>query len=190
MKGIVMRTLTLALLAAAVSFPLFALAQEKEKPAAHEPPVPKRAMCVLMPTEGNKTRGVLTLMQGDGFVQITGKVEGLETGMHGFHIHEFGDLSSADGKAAGDHFNPTGHKHGGPDSKQRHAGDLGNINAKAGAADVMIKAEGLKLHFIIGRSLVVHAKADDFKTQPSGDSGDRIAVGVIGLAADKTPSLK
>lgn len=186
-----MRTLVTVLSLLLLSIPVAAFGQGKAKHSEHEPAMPKRAVCVIMPTEGNKTRGLLTLSAGDGFVQITGKIEGLEPGEHGFHIHEFGDLSSADGESAGAHFNPDGHKHGGPDDKERHAGDLGNVNAKAnGTADVTIKAKGVKLHFIIGRSLVVHAKPDDLKTNPSGDSGARVGVGVIGVASDKEMSPK
>jgi superoxide dismutase, Cu-Zn family len=68
---------------------------------------------------------------------------------------------------------------------------LGNIKAdKSGVAKVNVKAEGLMLHFVIGRSLVVHADPDDLKTQPSGNSGARIGVGVIGVAEVKAPAKK
>jgi Cu-Zn family superoxide dismutase len=109
--------------------------------------------------------------------------------MHGFHIHMFGDLRAADGMSAGGHYNPTGHMHGGPESSDHHAGDLGNIKAdESGTAKVDAKVQGLMLHHVLGRSLVVHAKEDDLKTQPSGNSGDRIAVGVIGIAEVKMPT--
>jgi Cu-Zn family superoxide dismutase len=151
----------------------------------HEPALPSKAVAVLEPTEGSKVGGTLTLVRKEDHVHLTGKVTGLTPGEHGFHIHEFGDLSSKDGSAAGGHYNPEGHKHGGPDDKEKHAGDLGNIKAGAdGVANVDVKVHA-KLHFILGRSIVVHAKADDFKTQPSGDAGGRVAVGVIGVANDK-----
>ncbi len=154
-----------------------------ENQADHEQHLPTHAVCMLIPTKGSHVKGVFKLTAGEDFVQILGTVEGLEPGMHGFHIHEFGDLGSDDGSSAGEHFNPEGHKHGGPDSKEKHVGDLGNINAKAdGTANIALKVQGLKLHFVIGRSLVVHAKADDLKSQPSGDSGPRVAVGVIGIS--------
>ena len=95
----------------------------------------------------------------------------------------------ADGKCAGGHFNPNGGKHSGPEDPGRHAGDFGNIKAdNSGKAtykmlDSMISLSGP--NSIIGRSVIVHAKADDMKTQPSGDSGDRIGCGVIGIADPK-----
>jgi Cu-Zn family superoxide dismutase len=102
---------------------------------------------------------------------------------HGFHIHEKGDLSAPDLKSAGGHFNPTKEKHGGPDSAHHHAGDLGNLTADdAGHAhlegmvmDVSLGGE----NSILDRSVIIHAKADDLKSQPAGDSGARIAGGVI-----------
>lgn len=145
---------------------------------------PKVAVSVLMPTKGNEVHGTLVLTQQDNHVAVVGKVTGLTPGRHGFHIHEFGDLRAADGISAGGHYNPDGSKHGGPHDKNRHAGDLGNISADAnGEAIVNVRADGLKLHFVIGRSLVVHAGPDDLESQPAGDSGPRVAVGVIGITA-------
>ena len=93
--------------------------------------------------------------------------------------------------STGPHFNPEGHDHGGPDTAKRHAGDLGNIKAdKNGVAKVNTKAAGLRLHFILGRSLVVHADPDDLKSQPAGNAGARIGVGVIGIAEIKKPAAK
>ena len=157
------------------------------EPAHAEPEPPKEAVCVLVPTGTNKVSGTLLLTQGDGFVEVTGTVEGLTPGEHGFHIHEFGDLrDSKEGKSAGGHFNPGGHMHGGPEGHEHHAGDLGNIKADdSGKATVKAKAEGVHLHFIIGRSLVVHGGVDDLKSQPAGNSGPRVAVGVIGIAEVK-----
>lgn len=181
-----MRAFIVLSLLSSISFLSNTLPAAEGEHASHEAHLPKKAVCVMMPTTGNKVEGVLTLSAGEGFVQITGTLKGLSPGKHGFHIHEFGDLTSTDGESAGGHFNPAGGMHGGLDDKHRHAGDLGNILAKTdGTADVAVKSEGLELHFIVGRSLVVHAKEDDFKTQPSGNSGPRIAVGVIGITADK-----
>lgn len=156
---------------------------------AHDaPPLPTRAVCVLVPSKGSKTAGTLTLAQMQGHVQITGEITGLTPGKHGFHIHEFGDLTTDDGKAAGPHFNPHNHKHGGPDSSDSHAGDLGNVTADdSGTAKVNVRAD-VNLHFIVGRSLVVHADPDDLTSQPAGNAGARIAVGVIGIAAPPAAS--
>jgi Cu-Zn family superoxide dismutase len=150
-------------------------------------PLPTSAVCVLMPTKGQDVHGTFTLTQRGNGTQILGEVRGLTPGKHGFHIHEFGDLRSDDGTSAGGHYNPEGHPHGGPEDAKRHVGDLGNITAdESGKAMVKMTVDGLRVHFVIGRSLVVHAKADDLKTQPTGDAGGRVAVGVIGVGAEKT----
>ena len=152
---------------------------------------PMEAVCVMAPTKGNDmVGGTLSLTQHKGYVLVKGSVHGLTPGDHGFHIHMFGDLRDPAGMSAGGHFNPGGHKHGGPESAERHAGDLGNIRAgENGVAPVNIKAKGLELHYVIGRSMVVHAKADDLKSDPSGESGARIGVGVIGIAEQKPAKM-
>jgi Cu-Zn family superoxide dismutase len=149
-------------------------------------PLPTKAVCVLMPSKGQDVHGTFLLTDQGGTTEIIGEVSGLTPGKHGFHIHEFGDLRSDDGTSAGGHYNPEGHPHGGPDDAKRHVGDLGNITAdQSGKAIVKMKVKGLRVHFVLGRSLVVHAKEDDLKSQPSGDAGGRVAVGVIGIAAEK-----
>lgn len=148
----------------------------------------KEAVAVIAPTKasGSSTAGVITLKQEHGYVHVTGEVTGLTPGKHGFHIHMFGDLRSADGMSVGGHYNPGGHKHGGPEDKERHIGDLGNITADdQGVAKVDVKAEKADLHMLVGRSVVVHGKADDLKSQPAGDAGPRVGIGVIGLAEVK-----
>jgi Cu-Zn family superoxide dismutase len=148
---------------------------------------PPEAVAVLMPTGSNAVQGTLVLTQKEDDVQVTGEIRGLKPGQHGFHIHQFGDLRSADGSSAGGHYNPSKHQHGGPNAADHHAGDLGNITADdQGIAKVDTTAEGVKLSSLLGRSLVVHADADDLKSQPAGNSGPRIAVGVIGLAEVKS----
>jgi Cu-Zn family superoxide dismutase len=90
--------------------------------------------------------------------------------------------------SAGGHYNPHGKPHGKPEAQERHEGDLGNIEAGAnGVAKVNVKAKGLDLHHVIGRGMVVHAQPDDF-SQPVGNAGPRVAVGVIGLAEVKPPA--
>ena len=146
----------------------------------------QKAVAVLQATQGNKVQGTITFSKSADGMHIEGEVTGLTPGKHGFHIHQFGDITSADGMSAGGHFNPGGHQHGGPDSENRHAGDLGNIEADAsGSAKVSIVDEHLTFDgptSITGHSVVVHAKADDLKSQPAGEAGPRVAVGVIGLA--------
>lgn len=164
---------------------------KEAKPAATkhqhaEGKLPTAGVARLLPMQDSKVHGQLWLTQSSTGLQIKGEVKGLTPGLHGFHIHEFGDLSDPQGKSAGGHFNPEGKEHGGPDTDHRHAGDLGNIKAdEAGVAIVDMNVAGLKLHSILGRSFVVHADADDLKSQPAGNSGDRVAVGVIGVAQSK-----
>jgi superoxide dismutase, Cu-Zn family len=147
----------------------------REETLKEEVELPKVGVAGLIPTEGHR--------QTQDGLRITGTVTGLKPGLHGFHIHEYGDVREPDGTAAGGHFNPAGTAHGGPQDEERHAGDLGNIKANQdGVAKVDIKAPWLKLHFVIGRSIVVHAGEDDFTSQPSGDAGARVAMGVIGIA--------
>ena len=163
-----------------------ALAAAQSGDDASKPEVPQEAVAVLASTQGQQVRGVLLFQQKEDGVRVTGEVTGLTPGKHGFHIHEFGDLRDPEGKSAGDHFNPDGHKHGGPEDGERHAGDLGNITADArGVARVDKLAKDLKLHFVIGRSIVVHGGEDDLESQPSGDAGPRVALGVIGFAEVK-----
>lgn len=160
--------------------------QEADQKTAAEVSIPDDGITVLRATEGNNVQGVIRLTQTAEGVHLRGEVRGLTPGKHGFHIHEFGDLRASDGKSAGGHFSPEGHQHGGPDDDEHHAGDLGNITADSkGVAKVDILAEDLKLHFVIGRSIVVHGKADDLKSQPSGDAGPRVALGVIGFSEQK-----
>jgi Cu-Zn family superoxide dismutase len=126
-----------------------------------------------------------TPAENGGGVKVHAEITGLEpNSKHGFHIHEKADLSDPELKSAGGHFNPGMHKHGGPQTGEHHAGDLGNIEADAqGKATYDATVQGISLDDpktgIIGKSVVIHAKADDLKTDPAGDSGARIAAGVI-----------
>ena len=164
-----------------------ALARAADEKHEHAHEEIKEAVAVLVPMKASGVGGTIVLKQEKGYVQVTGEVTGLKPGKHGFHIHMFGDLRAPDGMSAGGHYNPHNEPHGGPDSKERHEGDLGNIDANAsGVAKVNVKAEHVELHHILGRSVVVHGDVDDLKSQPAGNAGPRIGVGVIGLA-DTTP---
>jgi Cu-Zn family superoxide dismutase len=146
-----------------------------------------KAICVLTPTEGNDVQGTVTFTQQADGVLVEGHIMGLAPeSKHGFHIHEFGDISKSDGTSAGGHFNPGGHEHGAPAAEKRHAGDLGNIevdkngHAMYSRVDKVIELNGPNC--ILGRGLIIHAGTDDLKTQPTGDAGARVAMGVIGVA--------
>lgn len=145
------------------------------------------ATASLVPTAGNAATGKVLFTERDGEVIATAEITGLKPGLHGFHIHEKGDCSAPDASSAGGHFNPDGSKpHGGVAGAKRHAGDMGNLSADAdGKARYEGEVEGVTLaqgaSSIIGRAVVIHADADDMKTQPSGNAGSRVACGVISL---------
>ncbi len=154
--------------------------------ASDEAAVVTRAVCVLHPTTGNNVTGLVTFTKTDSGILVVADVEGLTPGKHGFHVHEYGDCSSPDGTSEGGHFNPDNMPHGGPNSMQRHVGDLGNIvagedgKAHLEMVDKLISFSGK--HDIIGRGIIVHAGEDDLVTQPTGNAGARVACGVIGIA--------
>jgi superoxide dismutase, Cu-Zn family len=163
----------------------FAMAHA-QTPAPKSPP-PLKAVAVLHPTADNKVSGTVAFTEEADGVRVQADITGLSPGKHGFHVHEFGDCTAADLASAGGHFNPTNKPHAGPDAAQRHAGDMGNVEADAsGAAKLDYVDHEMSLtndeRSVIGRSVIVHAKADDLKSQPAGDSGARIACGVIGRA--------
>jgi len=140
----------------------------------------------LQPTKGNKVWGTVTFTQKGSKVLVVANVNGLKPGLHGFHVHEKGDCSAADGMSAGGHFNPAGKPHGAPDSAERHGGDLGNLTAdKSGNATLSIEVDGITLdqtaNSIVGKSVIVQANPDDLKSQPAGNAGPRVTCGVIRL---------
>jgi Cu-Zn family superoxide dismutase len=164
-----------ALIAIALTFTLAnAFAQE-----------PSKAIAVLHSASGSQVTGTVTFTKVGDTVQVVADVTGLTPGKHGFHIHEFGDCSATDASSAGGHFNPMKKPHGAPDAAERHAGDLGNLEADStGKAHVELKDSMLKLsgeNSILGRGVIVHEKVDDW-SQPTGNAGGRLACGVIGVA--------
>jgi superoxide dismutase, Cu-Zn family len=184
-------TSTWILAASVLSFGAVMAGAQSPAPARPMPTPTKvtKAVAVLKPTAGSTVEGVVTFTHAGNAVSVSGKITGLTAGKHGFHLHEFGDCSAPDATSAGGHFNPAGHPHAGPADAVRHAGDLGNVEAGADGSvtldvkDTQLALEGDKT--IVGRGVIVHAKADDLKTQPTGDAGGRLACGVVGVA--KTP---
>ena len=149
------------------------------------PSDPLRATASLQSTKGNKAFGEVTFEQSGGKVRVIANVIGLKPGQeHGFHVHEAGDCSSGDGMSTKGHFNPHGKPHGHFGGPERHAGDLPALRAdKGGRAkldaelDIITVAPGPAS--VVGRGLIVHADPDDYRTQPTGNAGARIACGVI-----------
>jgi len=142
------------------------------------------AVATLEPTKGNTAAGAVNFVQRGDKLLVTARVTGLTPGGHGFHIHEKGDCSSGDGMSAGGHFNPYGKPHGDPSQPDHHAGDLPMLVADSyGEARVTAEIEGTTVGGgsgdVVGKAVIVHKDADDFTTQPTGNSGARVACGVI-----------
>jgi Cu-Zn family superoxide dismutase len=142
----------------------------------------KNIMAQMESKSGSKVTGFVVFQKVGDQVLAAGAFQNLKPGKHGVHIHENGDCSAPDAASAGAHFNPTHQHHGGPSTEEHHAGDLGNIDADASGNARLNWTGKLSLEgadSIIGKSLVVHEKEDDLKTDPAGNSGTRIACGVI-----------
>ncbi len=148
------------------------------------PDEPLRATAQLQPTKGSKTFGEATFEQVGDKVRVSIFVQGLKPGQeHGMHIHEAADCSG-DAMGTKGHFNPYGKPHSHSGSAERHAGDLPPLKAgKDGRGNVQAEIDIITVGpgpaSIIGRGLIVHADPDDYKTQPTGNAGARIACGVI-----------
>jgi Cu-Zn family superoxide dismutase len=144
-----------------------------------------KATANLVPTKSANAVGTASFYQVGDKVRMVADVSGLVPGReHGFHIHEAGDCSSGDGMSAKGHFNPMAKPHGHYGTAERHAGDLRALKADANGnarletdLDLMTVTPGPTS--IVGRGLIVHADPDDYKTQPTGNAGARIACGVI-----------
>jgi Cu-Zn family superoxide dismutase len=144
-----------------------------------------RAAANLEPKSGSRVTGTVTFTKMGNEVQVVADIQNLTPGKHGFHIHEKGDCSAPDAMSAGAHFNPTHQHHDGPTGAERHAGDFGNIEADASGKGHLKWKGKLDLggpNSIVGKSVVVHEKEDDLKTDPAGNSGARFACGVINAA--------
>lgn len=141
------------------------------------------AVAELRPRSGSNAKGSVTFEEKANALQINATVEDVSPGRHGIHIHETGDCSAPDASSAGGHFNPTSRSHGAPLHAEHHVGDLGNIEVGengTGTLNITLPSEGFSAwRDLLGRSVVVHSKTDDFVSQPAGDSGARIACGVI-----------
>ncbi len=146
-----------------------------------------QAGAYLQATRGNATVGKVAFAQTGSTLRVTGEVSGLKPNSeHGFHVHEKGDCSSGDGMSTGGHFNPGGAAHGQYGHGAHHVGDLPSLKADdKGVAKIDFESTSLTLKAgptsIVGKGLIVHKDPDDYKTQPTGNSGARLACGVISL---------
>ncbi|KAG8590904.1 hypothetical protein GDO81_006959 [Engystomops pustulosus] len=146
-----------------------------------------KAICVLKGS--GEVTGVVSFEQVGDEVIVKGNIKGLTDGLHGFHIHAYGDNTNGC-ISAGPHFNPLKKNHGGPGDEERHVGDLGNIESKGSVAEFELKDKLIALqgpHNVIGRTVVVHEKCDDLgkggdnESLVTGNAGGRLACGVIGI---------
>lgn len=141
-----------------------------------------------------KVSGTVTFEEQGSYIIMDIQLKGLsKNGLHGFHIHEAGDLTDKCESMCA-HFNPYNKQHGGPGTKERHVGDLGNLksdkngNVNMRMSDNMIKLKG-KAN-IIGRGLIIHADEDDLgyginqSSKINGNAGKRIACAIIGISKD------
>lgn len=169
-----------------VLFALVGCSNTKDQSGAAREELPPIAQASLISPTKEVSGGVTFKQQGDQ-VLATIIIKGLKkNSTHGIHIHENGVCRAPDYKSAGSHFSPEEMKHGDPEHKKHHLGDLGNITAdNKGVAtkDILIDSPQFKVEVqsLVDRSVILHSGADDLKTQPSGDSGARMACGVIKL---------
>lgn len=184
-------------IAALGTFPLIAQDAKDEAMTGHDQMAAmneshegyQKLIALITPIGDSNVKGTVVFEKEADGVRITANVGGFEPNTkHGFHVHEFGDLGAADATSAGGHFNPDGHDHGLLDKDDRHAGDMGNLEAdENGKATLSLLMKGLKLEAghdgILGRSVIIHADEDD-GGQPTGNAGDRIGAGVIGISKD------
>lgn len=141
------------------------------------------ATAALAPRSGSNVTGEVRFAETPRGLKIWANVAGLTPGEHGFHVHESGDCSAPDAMSAKGHFNPMNKAHGHHEAMEHHAGDMPNLVANAnGEASYSIELVGVSLsgpNGVLGRSIVVHADPDDYRSQPAGNSGKRLACGVI-----------
>lgn len=162
-------------------------ASEPPAQAGTELPAPASATAELKPTQGNTVSGSVTFKLVDGALRVSGQLSGLKPGSeHGFHIHEKGDCSAPDGSSAGGHFNPAQSEHGSVASDPHHGGDMPNIVADAqgnatidGPVSSNVNLGKGDAFDIAGHAVIVHADPDDYRSQPTGNAGGRLACGVI-----------
>ena len=147
------------------------------------PPGAGQSADVTLQSQDPKMSGTVHFTSEAAGVHVVADVKGVKPGQHGFHLHEKGDCSTHDYKSAGGHFNPDNSAHACDPTNPRHAGDFGNITVGAdGTGHLDVTTTALSFDgatSVVGKAVILHAGQDDCKTQPTGNSGDRLACGVV-----------
>ena len=165
---------------------LFIFSCKSSNPASGSADNSKKLKISLEPKSGSKVQGTADFTEKKGVVYLEAKLTGLVPGVHAIHIHEKADCSAADAASAGGHWNPTFKKHGKWTDAEHHKGDIGNFTADVdGNATILFNTDewcigcGDTTKDILGKGLIIHEKADDFVTQPTGNAGGRVACSAI-----------
>lgn len=202
-RDIIGRSILGGFLASTIAFggAMAALAQDGTPAATPEPVVeeeveePLKSSFTLIGTDGEAAAFGSVEETDEGLLIRVANSEdsGLEPGEHGIHLHEVGDCAAEGNEpftTAGAHYNPTDMAHGGPDTDEHHAGDLGNLTVSDDGSivfEITVEGEGLTLDPEAdpsladedGSALLIHANPDDLQTDPSGESGGRVACGLV-----------
>jgi Cu-Zn family superoxide dismutase len=159
-------------------------------PTAAGRPV-EQAVAVLEPTAGHEAHGVVRFRADGERLRVVADVDGLEPGVHAFHVHVWGDCSRPDATSAGTHFNFEGPSLALPPGIDRITGNLGELHADAdGHAHVVASVARADLdgpRSIVGRAVIVHERGNDLDSPPIGAAGPRVACAVIGIGDDRSP---
>ena len=160
---------------------------EKAQDTLTIPTPSKQAIAIINPTSGNTVTGMAVFTLTGETVMLSIEIKNASPGVHAVHIHENGDCSSPDGTSAGGHWNPTDVAHGKWGEGEFHLGDIGNITVgDDGTGTIELSTDLWEIGTgsiidVVGKGIIVHAGADDFVSQPSGNAGARIGCGVIEL---------
>lgn len=165
--------------------PVLLLACHQGRPATGMPIADGRIATARLVTAGGLPAGTARVTEVAGGLRVTVAAAGLQPGTHGSHLHTVGRCDAPDFASAGGHWNPAGTQHGAMNPRGPHAGDLPNLLiGPDGRGTVAVLLAGASLDALLdadGAALVVHAGADDLMTDPSGNSGARLACGVLAL---------